>query len=131
MDEKKTSTGLEPNIAGLLCYVVGWITGLIFFFVEKDNKFVRFHAMQSIIVFGSLSVLQIVLSILRSIIYSIVWRTASWSAALAVSGFFGVLSTLIWIATMVLWVLLMFKAYQNETFKLPIAGGIAEKQVGM
>ena len=54
VDLGKSSTGLDAKVAGLLCYVVGWVTGLIFFLIEKENKFVRFHAMQSIIVFGSL-----------------------------------------------------------------------------
>ncbi|MBM3150360.1 MAG: hypothetical protein FJZ88_10120, partial [Chloroflexi bacterium] len=57
----KSSTGLEENIAGLLCYVLGWVTGLIFFLIEKDSKFVRFHAMQSIIVFGVLCVAGIII----------------------------------------------------------------------
>ncbi|MQY55153.1 MAG: hypothetical protein GH156_01060, partial [Dehalococcoidia bacterium] len=48
-EEKKSGTGIEPNIAGLLCYVLGWVTGLVFFLIEKDDEFVRFHAMQSII----------------------------------------------------------------------------------
>jgi len=49
-DLGKSSTGMQPNVAGLLCYLAGWITGLIFYLIEKENKFVRFHAMQSIIV---------------------------------------------------------------------------------
>jgi len=53
MSEKKSSTGLESNVAGLLSYLVGWITGLIFFLIEQEDEFVRFHAMQSIIVFGA------------------------------------------------------------------------------
>ena len=68
-EAKSTSVGLEPNIAELLCYVVGWITGLIFFLLEKENKFVRFHAMQSIITFGAFSVLSIILSIFSRIPY--------------------------------------------------------------
>ena len=53
---EKTSTGLTENVAGLLCYILGWITGIIFLILEPDNKFVRFHAIQSIIVFGIISV---------------------------------------------------------------------------
>jgi uncharacterized membrane protein len=49
----KTSTGMEQNLEGLLCYVLGWLTGIIFLLLEKDNKFVRFHAIQSILVFGA------------------------------------------------------------------------------
>lgn len=63
-DLGKTSTGMQANVAGLLTYVAGWITGLIFFLIEKDNKFVRSHALQSIIIFGVLSVLGVLLSIL-------------------------------------------------------------------
>ncbi len=57
-----STINLDPNVAGLLCYLVGWITGLIFYLMEKENKFVRFHAMQSIVVFGALSVASIILS---------------------------------------------------------------------
>ena len=59
---EKTSTGLDENIAGLLCYVLGWISGLVFILIEKENKFVRFHAIQSIIVFGAITVASFILS---------------------------------------------------------------------
>jgi hypothetical protein len=51
-----SSTGLEPNTAGLLCYLGGWISGIIFLVIEQENKFVRFHALQSIVTFGVLTV---------------------------------------------------------------------------
>jgi uncharacterized membrane protein len=104
----KSSTGLEENVAGLLCYVLGWITGLIFFLIEKDSKFVRFHAMQSIIVFGVLSVVSIVIGWIPIIGWGI--------------------SGLISLLALVLWIVLMIKAYQGEKFKLPWAGDLAEKQ---
>lgn len=130
MTAQKTSTGLEPNVAGLLCYVFGWITGIIFFLVESENKFVRFHAMQSIVTFGALTVLQILIRIVTSLIWSILWRgLGSWTLAGTLTSLMGILSTLVWLATVVLAVLLMIKAYQNETFKLPFAGAIAEKQL--
>ena len=53
---EKTSTGLDENIAGLLCYVLGWVSGIVFILIERENKFVRFHAIQSIVVFGVLTV---------------------------------------------------------------------------
>src|SRR3989339_1078425 len=109
-DQKgKTGMGLEQNVAGLLCYVVGWVTGIIFLILEKDNRFVRFHAFQSIIVFGAITVVQIVLSFIPFI---------GW-----------VLNALIGLATFILWIILMVKAYQGQTYKLPIAGDIAEKQL--
>lgn len=108
-----STTSLEPNIAGLLCYLATWITGLIFILIEKENKFVRFHAMQSIVTFGALFVAYIVFMGLGFIpVIGLLFDVMSW--ILAVLAF-------------VLWIVLMIKAYQGERFKLPIAGDIAEK----
>jgi uncharacterized membrane protein len=107
-DLGKTSTGMQPNVAALLSYVLGVLTGIIFFIIEKENKFVRFHALQCIILFGSLFVLQLAL------------------AFIPVIG--AILVPVISIASLILWVILMIKAYQGEKFKLPMIGGIAEKQ---
>jgi uncharacterized membrane protein len=108
-DSGKASTGIQPNVAGLLCYLAGFVTGIIFLIIEKDNKFVKFHAMQSIFVFGGLFVLNIVLSFIP---------------------FIGrILIPFVGIAGCILWVLLMFKAYNGETYKLPIVGDMAEKQL--
>jgi uncharacterized membrane protein len=103
----KTSTGLDENVAGLLCYVLGWISGLVFFLIEKKNKFVRFHALQSIIVFGVLTLARIVLVWIPIIGWVIGW--------------------IIWVLAIVLWILLMVKAYQGEKYKLPWAGNLAAK----
>jgi len=103
----KTSVQLDENVAGLLCYVLGWISGLIFFLIEKKNKFVRFHALQSIIVFGTITVASIIFSWIPFIGWVINW--------------------LIWVLAIVLWILLMIKAYQGEKYKLPWAGNLAEK----
>ena len=105
----KTSMGLEPNLAGLLCYVLGWVTGIIFFILEKDNKDVRFHAMQSIIVFGAITVLIIIFSFIPFI---------GW-----------IINILLYILSLILWIVLMMKAYKGEKYKVPVAGDIAEKQV--
>jgi uncharacterized membrane protein len=107
----KTSTGLQPNVAGLLCYVAWWITGIIFLILEKDNQFVRFHAIQSIIVFGALWIVGIVFSVFLAFIPVLGW----------------LIGTLIWILTVILWILLMYKAYQGQKYKIPVAGDIAEK----
>jgi uncharacterized membrane protein len=106
----KTSTGLEENVAGLLCYVLGWVSGLVFILIEKENKFVRFHAMQSIVVFG---------------IYTIALIVLGWIP------FIGwVIGMLLGILALVLWIILMIKAYQGQKYKLPWAGDFAEKQIG-
>ena len=106
---EKTSTGLQANIAGLLCYVLGWITGLVFILIEKESKFVRFHAIQSIYVFGALTIAGIVFSWIPIIGFALGWL-------ISVLGF-------------VLWIVLMFKAYQGNMYKLPWAGNLAEKRV--
>ena len=106
----KTSTGLEENVAGLLCYVLGWISGIVFLLLEQENKFVRFHAIQSIVVFGAITVIQIILGFIPII------------------GL--VLSYIIWLISLVLWIVLMVKAYQGQTYKLPWAGEFAERRAG-
>ena len=103
----KSSLGMEANVAALLSYSFGFISGIIFYFLEKKNKFVRFHAMQSIVTFVALFVLNIAVKILPAI---------GWTAA-----------TLLAIIGAIIWVLLMIKACQGEYFKLPFIGDIAEK----
>jgi uncharacterized membrane protein len=98
---------MEENVAGLLCYVLGWISGLIFFLIEKKNKFVRFHALQSIIVFGVLFVAGFVIGWIPIIGWIIKW--------------------FICVLAFILWIVLMVKAYQGEKYKLPWAGNLAEK----
>ena len=112
-------TGLEPNVAGLLCYVAGWVTGVIFLFVEKKDKFVRFHAIQSIIVFGAMSVLWILFGIIRG---GDMWWTAH-----GLWVFLSIIYWILWAFGAFLWILLMLKAYGGNKYKLPIAGDIAEK----
>ena len=108
-EEIKTSSGMNQNVAGLLCYLAGWITGLIFFLIEKENRFVRFHAMQSIITFGSLTVLFMVLGFIPILGWMVM--------------------PILGILQVILWIVLMVKAYQGELFKLPIIGEIAEKNI--
>jgi len=104
-----TSTGLQPNIAGLLCYIGGWISGIIFLVLEQKNRWVRFHAVQSIVVFGTITVAGLIFG----------W--------IPVVG--GAFSWIISVAGFILWVILMIKAYNGERYKLPVAGDIAESIV--
>ena len=118
---KKTSSGLQENVAGLLCYVLGWITGLIFFLIEKNNKFVRFHAMQSMILFGALFVLQIVVGILMTLL--VIVHLGILIPLLSL------VNTLVFIGSFILWIILMVKASQGEKFKLPVIGDLAENNI--
>ncbi len=116
----KTSMGLDANIAALLSYVLTWLTGLIFFLVEKENRFVRFHAMQAILFGAGITVIGIVLSIVLGILGFI-------------SHILGLVGLLIWpvymLAILIGWIICMVKAYQGQMFKLPIIGDMAENIV--
>ena len=105
---EKTSTGIKPNVAGLLCYIAGWVSGLIFLLIEKESKFVRFHAIQSISIYVVLFVVYLIFMFIPVI------------------GL--IIDILLGIVMFVLWILLMYKAYEGEKFKLPIIGDFAEKQ---
>ncbi len=109
---KKTSLGMDENVEAALSYFLGFLTGILFFVLEKDNKFVKFHAMQSIAVFIALFVINMVLGIILSI---------------TIVGL--MLLPLIYLLELILWIMLMYKAYKGEKFMLPIAGDFAEKQV--
>ena len=100
----KTSLGLEENVEAALCYLLIWISGLFFYFVEEKNKYIRFHAMQSILLFLPL----------------MIFAWIFWFV-------FAILGWLIWGIVFVLWLVLMVKAYQMVKFKLPIVGDLAEK----
>jgi uncharacterized membrane protein len=106
---EKTIGGLDENVGGALAYALGWITGAAFLLLEPRNKFVRFHAWQSVITFGTLSLAWL---IALSIIF-LGWFIA-FAVILPLSAF--------------LWLLLMFKAYRGERYKLPLAGDIAEQR---
>ncbi|HET7692933.1 MAG TPA: DUF4870 domain-containing protein [Gemmatimonadota bacterium] len=114
----QSSTGLDPKLAGLLCYILGIITGLIFFLIEKSNEVVRFHAAQSILFSGSMIVMWIVLTILQFVILSI---------SLSLGSIFSLLTMLLGLAVFVLWVVLLIKGYSGEKWKLPVIGDIAER----
>ena len=109
--KSKTTLGIDENIEALLCYVLGWVTGIIFLALERENKFVRFHAAQSLAVFLPLFVILIIVGVIPFI---------GW-----------VLSLIISIFSLILWLFLMFKAFMGEKYKLPVAGDFAEKQSGL
>ena len=122
----KSSTGLDENIAALLSYVFNWVSGLIFFLIEKDSRLVRFHAMQSILLTASAVVLGIVLWI-AWVVLAIILAMMSDVLASLVSIVVGLLMFVFYIGILVAWVLCLIKAYQKQYFKLPIIGNFAEK----
>jgi len=108
---EKTSTGFDANVAAALSYLVGFVTGIIFLLVEKENRFVRFHALQSTLLFLGLVLLNVVLNVVPLL------------------GFLLSVFVLLPLSAVV-WLLMMFKAYQGEEFKLPLIGRIAADRIG-
>ncbi len=99
----RSSTGLDTNVASTLCYSVGWVSGLVFYLLEKQSPEVRFHAVQSIVTFGPLHLLVLLV------------------------GFIPPLNLIAWAGAGVLWVVSMFRAYQGEHFEIPVAGQLASQ----
>jgi uncharacterized membrane protein len=118
--EAESSTGLSANVAGLLCYVLMWVTGIIFVVLEKKSTFVKFHAWQSIMTFGVLTAVQIVLSILGAI------ATVTFAPGLGV--FAWVLTVIVGVIMFILWIILIIEAGTGKMWKVPGAGDWAEKQ---
>jgi len=115
-------SGLSENTAALLSYVLGWLTGLIFYLIDS-RPFVRFHAAQSLVTFGGLHVIRIVLGAIFGFGW---WFYGGWANI----GIGALLLGAIGLITLVLWIVCMIKAYQGVRFKVPIAGDIAEGIAG-
>jgi uncharacterized membrane protein len=118
----KTSLGLDANIAAMLCYItmilcgLGIIVSLVFFLVEKTSRFVRFHAMQALLLVAANIVISFVLRVFGGILGG---------------GFFSFgLSLLISLGFLVLYIIAGIKAYQGDMYKLPVVGDIAENIAG-
>ena len=122
----KSSTGLDENIAALLSYVFGWVSGLIFFLIEKDSRLVRFHAMQSLLFNVLAAVIAIALWIVLFIVFLVVSQVSG-----ALATVLSLVSVLVWlvlgVAILAGWVLCLVKAFQGQYFKLPVIGNFAEK----
>ncbi|KKS79775.1 MAG: hypothetical protein UV54_C0028G0003 [Candidatus Beckwithbacteria bacterium GW2011_GWA2_43_10] len=102
---KKVAFGLEEKVACALTYVLGWVTGLVFLLMEKENQKVRFHAMQSLMFFAAMTIISFV-------------PVIGW-----------LLSPLVMIISFIVWLMSIYKAYNGEEFELPVAGKLAKKQL--
>jgi len=113
-----TSTGVEPRLAAVLCYSAWWISGLIFLIIEQQHRTVRFHAAQSLVLFGGLSLVIGMLS--AGSVGMLVVSAAAFQAA-------RLLVYLVWIAAVAIWMLLMLKTFQGETWRVPFASDLAAR----
>ena len=122
----KSSTGLDENIAALLSYVFGWVSGLIFFLIEKDSRLVRFHAMQSLLFNVLVAVVGIALWIVLFVVFMIAAQISGTLATLL-----SLVSILVWgvflLRILAGFILCLVKAFQGQYFKLPVIGNFAEK----
>lgn len=109
---------MDENVAGLLCYILGWVTGLIFFLIDK-RPFVRFHAAQSI----GLSIALFAVYLIIGVLFTMLHFMSMGFIALAI---YPLLALLVFIV----WIFMMYKAYQHEKFMLPIIGPIAANMAG-
>ena len=109
----ENSSGLSKNVAGALTYFLGFVTGILFLLIEKEDRFVRFHAMQSTLLFGGYFVINFVMSYIP--VVDVLWAIISIPLGLAI---------------FVLWLYLMYQAYQGNEYHLPVVGDFAEEQLG-
>ena len=105
------------NLVAALSYFLGFITGIVILLVEKDDKFIRFHAMQSSLVFGAIFVADIILG-------------AVIGAVPILNLINSLFNTLVFIIALIVWIVSMLKAFQGQMFKWPVVGNFAEKQIG-
>lgn len=122
----KSSTGLDENVAALLSYIFGWLSGLIFFLIEKDSRLVRFHAMQSLLLNIGVAIIAIAIWVVTVVMWLISTQIAGFVSVLV-----SLVATLAWvlfgIVVLVAVVVCLIKAYQSQYFKLPVIGNLAEK----
>jgi uncharacterized membrane protein len=114
-------TQMAENVAATLCYALGWITGLIFYLIDK-RPFVRFHAAQSIVVFGGLGILSFALSMFFGL--------SMIAGGVAVFSLGYALYRLVWLGAVILWIILMIKAHKGERFRVPVAADLADSIFG-
>jgi uncharacterized membrane protein len=120
---ERSSTGLDGNIAAALSYVFGLISGIVFFVIENESRFVKFHALQSMM--ASVAVMAVYIG--YSIVLLILGRLPVLGGLIAFVGWLGFL--LLMLAFVALWVYCIVKAFNGERFKLPYLGELAEQQV--
>ena len=116
-NSKKTITGLPENTEAALTYLFGWVSGLVFLLLEKENKKIKFHAMQSLITFGGIHILMIILSAILFPLFFVL------------GGIISILIPISGLLAFVLWLILIVKTYQGEQFEVPFVGEFVKKQI--
>jgi uncharacterized membrane protein len=115
-----TSTGVDARLSALLCYLAWWVSGLVFLVIEQRHEAVRFHAAQSVVLFGGLSLLILLMAMASFGMLFI--SPAAFQAAYT-------LSFLLSLAAVALWLFVMLKIFKGESWHVPIAGDVAARLV--
>jgi uncharacterized membrane protein len=118
---QSTSTGVDARLASVLCYAGWWITGLVFLFAERRDRMVRFHAAQSLIVFGAVTVVLLLCGGASAIAFVV--ATNSFQLVQA-------LGNALWFGAVLLWLVLLVKTWRGENWRVPLAGDLALKLAG-
>jgi uncharacterized membrane protein len=113
-----TSTGLTPRTGATLAYLAWWVTGLVFWALERENRFVRFHAVQAVTVFGAVALLITLLLLLA--VLSLSFLPSAFGLLLVAAG-------VTWLVGVGLWLVAMWKVASGEAFRLPLAAEWAER----
>lgn len=116
-----TSTGIDARLAAALCYAAWWVTGLVFLFLERENRAVRFHAAQSLVVFGGLSALMgLVAAVSATTLFLLpsVFRSI-WA-----------INSVVWLVGVVLWLVLLLQTLRGESWRVPLAADLADRIAG-
>jgi uncharacterized membrane protein len=115
-----SSTGLDERLAGVLCYSVWWVTGALFLLLERQDRTIRFHAAQSLVLFGAVSALLVSLGAMSAL-------------ALVLSGAvyqsMRVLGDLVWVGAAAVWLVLVLRAWRGEVWRVPLVAALADRLV--
>ena len=115
---ESTSTGVDARLSSVLCYAGWWVTGLVFLFAERRHPSVRFHAAQSLIVFGAISVALFLCGGASAVAFFVAAPTFQMIQAIG---------NVLWFGAVLLWLALLLKTWRGETWRLPMAGDLAAK----
>ena len=115
-----SSTGLDERLAGVLCYSVWWVTGALFLLLERQDRTIRFHAAQSLVLFGAVSALLVSLGALSAL--ALVLSSAIYQSM-------RVLGDLLWVGAAVVWLVLVLRAWRGDVWRVPLVAALADRLV--
>jgi len=116
-----TSTGVDARLSSVLCYAGWWLTGLVFLFAERQHRGVRFHAAQSLVIFGVLSAVMLASGGASAVAFFV---TGPSFRLLQAAG------NVVWLAAVVLWLLLLLRTWRGDTWRVPVVAGLADRIAG-